>query len=236
MTMFAQDLWGHTIELTEDTTPQGRWYTTPQGNKYASVTTMLGKTSSEDKKQGLREWRERVGEAKANAITSRAAGEGTRLHRALEKIITNQWTPFQQSQVLPNIKSLLNQMVPVLQSHVSAIHGSEVPLYSDALKVAGRTDCICTWDGQYTILDFKRSNKPKYEDGILDYFHQATTYALLAEERFGKEIPSIAILIGVSTGEFPQIWHFPKYKYSVQVYRRIQKFHTLNSIIGDDSE
>lgn len=225
--MFAQDIWPHTTQLTEMTTPHGRWYMTSTGARYASVTTMLGKTSSEDKKRGLREWRQRVGEAEANAVTSRAAGEGTRLHKSLEQIITNQWTPFQQSQVLPNIKALLNQMVPVLRSHVTAIHGSEVPLYSDTLKVAGRTDCICSWDGHYTILDFKRSNKPKYEDGIEDYFHQATLYAMMAEERFGMKIPTITILIGVSNGDGPQFWHMPTNKYRIRVHERIHQYHSL---------
>lgn len=225
--MFVQDIWSHSIQLTEDTTPQGRWYTLPDGARYASVTTMLGKTSKEDKKKGLQEWRERVGEAEANAITARSAGEGTRLHKALEKIITNQWTPFQQSQVMPNVKVLLNQMVPVLRSHVTTVHGSEVPLYSNELRVAGRTDCLCSWDGVYTVLDFKRSNKPKQEHYIEDYFHQATIYALMAEERFGIHIPAITILIGVSTGEGPQFWHRPKDKYILAVKDRVKKYHSL---------
>lgn len=225
--MFVQDIWQHNIQLTENTTPQGRWYSLPTGERFASVTTMLGKTSSEDKKRGLREWRERVGEAEANAVTARASGEGTRLHKALEKIILNQFTPFLRGQLLPNIQALLNQMVPVLRSHVTAVHGSEVPLYSDALKLAGRTDCICSWDGMPTILDFKRSNKPKYEDSIEDYFHQATLYAMMAEERFGVKIPSIVILIGVSNGEGPQFWHMPTYKYKIRVQERIQQFHSL---------
>ena len=225
--MFVQDIWQHNIQLTENTTPQGRWYSLPTGERFASVTTMLGKTSSEDKKRGLREWRERVGEAEANAVTARASGEGTRLHKALEKIILNQFTPFLRGQLLPNIQALLNQMVPVLRSHVTAVHGSEVPLYSDVLKVAGRTDCLCSWDGVYSVLDFKRSNKPKYEDGILDYFHQATLYAMMAEERFGIEIPSITILIGVSNGEGPQVWHLPKYKYIRDVKSRVERFHSL---------
>lgn len=225
--MFVQDIWSHNIQLSEETTPQGRQYTLPDGTRYTSVTTMLGKTSGEDKKKGLREWRERVGEVEANAITARSSGEGTRLHKALEKIITNQWTSFQQSQVMPNVKALLNQMVPVLRSHVTAVHGSEVPLYSTAMQVAGRTDCLCSWDGVYTVLDFKRSNKPKQEHYIEDYFHQATIYALMAEERFGIAIPAITILIGVSTGEGPQFWHRAKDKYISAVTERVKKFHSL---------
>ncbi len=225
--MFVQDLWSHAIELTEETTPTGRWYTTPTGNRYASVTTVLGKSADEEKKKSLQEWRNRVGEAEANAITTRAAGEGTRLHKALEKIITNQWTPFQQSQVMPNVKALLNQMVPVLSQHVTAVHGSEVPLYSDALRIAGRTDCLCSWDHRYTVLDFKRSNRPKTADMIEDYFLQTTTYALMAEERFGIEIPTITIIMGVAELTQPLVWHFEKDKYISRLVGRIARYHNL---------
>ncbi len=228
--MFAQDLWPNQIQLTEDTTPQGRWYQHPNGKRYASVTTMLGKTADPSKTEGLRVWRQRVGEAEAKAITSRAAGEGTRLHAALEKVILNQWSSFHQSQVMPNIQQLLQQMVPVLRAHVSCVHASELPLYSDALGIAGRTDCICTWGSTVTVLDFKRSNKLKTEEMIEDYFHQATCYALMAEERFGIKIPSITILIGVSSGEGPQVWHLPKDKYIESVKHRIDRFHSEKSL------
>lgn len=216
-----------TITLTEDTGPSGRWYVTPNGNRYPSVTTMLGATSDKEKAEGLRAWRERVGEAEAAAITARAAGEGTRLHSTLEKIITNQWTPFQQSQLLPNIKSLLNQMVPVLESHVTAIHGSELALYDDGIRLAGRTDCLCSWDGVYTILDFKRSNKPKTEDMIEDYFLQTTAYALMAESHIGIEIPTVTIVMGVANGSGPLVWHLEKDKYISRLVERIARYYNV---------
>lgn len=213
------------IDLTEQTTDRGRWYRTPSGQTYASVTTVLSATTP--KRAALQEWRQRVGEEAAAKITRQASGEGTRLHAALERIVTNRWTAFQQANLIPNVTLLLNQMVPVLREHITAMHASEVALYSDALKLAGRTDCLCSWDGVYTILDFKRSNRPKTEAMIEDYFLQTTAYALMVEHMTGIVIPTITVVMGVADGSGPLWWHFPKDKYIQQLVCRIAAYHDL---------
>ena len=65
-------------------TSEGRKYQTPDGNAVASVTTILDKTKPEEKKQALQEWRNRVGHAQAQAITTEAASRGTSMHSHLE--------------------------------------------------------------------------------------------------------------------------------------------------------
>ena len=47
-----------------------RLYATPDGNNVPSVTTILDRTKSEEKKQILENWRRRVGHANAQAITT----------------------------------------------------------------------------------------------------------------------------------------------------------------------
>jgi len=64
-------------------TPEGRRYATPDGNKLPSVTTILSATTPEEKKLILQNWRNRVGHAKAQEITTEAAGRGTRMHKFL---------------------------------------------------------------------------------------------------------------------------------------------------------
>lgn len=213
------------VLLSEETTPHGRWYKTPSGKRYASVTTVLNATAPD--KAGLREWRKRVGEAEATRITQQAAGEGTRVHAALEKIIQNQWSSFQAAQVMPNVKALLNQMLPVMEAHVTAVHASELALYSDRLRLAGRTDCICSWNGVRTILDFKRSNRPKSFAMVQDYFLQTTAYALMAEELLGVDIPTITILMGVADGSGPLFWHLEKDKYIEILMARLARYQEL---------
>ena len=50
-----------------------RYYISPTGEKYPSITTVLSKNNNE----GIIAWRKKVGEAKANAIASAAATRGT---------------------------------------------------------------------------------------------------------------------------------------------------------------
>ena len=65
-------------ELECETLPTGRTYTTPEGKKYPSVTTVLG--ASEDSKDGLNAWRQRIGEEEADKITRQAGARGTAVH------------------------------------------------------------------------------------------------------------------------------------------------------------
>ena len=73
-------------ELKSETNEAGqRFYLTPSGEKYPSVTTVLGSLT----KDGIVQWRKRVGEEEANKITRRAANRGTQLHTICEQYILN---------------------------------------------------------------------------------------------------------------------------------------------------
>ena len=54
-----------------------RHYVTPEGNKYPSITTVL----SEYSRQGIMEWRKRVGNEEANRVSGKASTRGTKLHK-----------------------------------------------------------------------------------------------------------------------------------------------------------
>ena len=84
---------------------------------------------------------------------------------------------------------------------IGKILSIEAPLWSKQIGLAGRTDCIGEYDGKLSVIDFKSASKPKSEDGILEYFTQATAYALMWQARTGQPVPNISIIIGVETGE-----------------------------------
>ena len=65
----------------------GRRLATPDGNKLPSVTTILDATKSEESKQALQNWRNRVGREQAQQITTEAANRGTRMHTYLEQYV-----------------------------------------------------------------------------------------------------------------------------------------------------
>ena len=162
-----------------------RRYETPGGPPVASVTTILSETKD---KTHLIEWRKRVGEQKAQEITTEAAGVGTRMHKYLEDYIdTGEWptagsNPYAQQ---------AHNMATVIKIHamddVDEIWGSEVPLYIPQMY-AGTTDLVGVYKGQPCIMDFKQTNKPKKKEWVEDYYLQMTAYALAHNEIHGTDI------------------------------------------------
>lgn len=172
-----------------------RHYVTP-GGTFPSVTTVLGEKLSKD---GLIAWRERVGEEEANKISTQAANRGTAIHALAEAYLMNNgnW----KRGAMPTNLETFSRIKPHLDLNVGTIYGVEVPLWSDKLKTAGRTDLLAGWHGINSVVDFKTSRKIKKEEHIESYFLQATCYSLMAEERTGIKFPQIVIIIAVDHEE-----------------------------------
>ena len=175
-----------------------RLYQTPTGQVYPSVTTITGLHS----KDAILAWRKRVGEEEANKISGKAANRGTKVHKMCEDYLNNE---LHLNNHLPNSVALFKQIQPYIDKYIGVVYGIECPLYSDHLRVAGRTDCVAMFDGKPAVVDFKTASKPKNEDFILNYFMQCSAYAVMFEERTGIAIPRIAILVAVE-GDQPQLF------------------------------
>jgi len=169
-------------------TPEGRRYATPDGEKLPSVTTILDATKSEESKQALNNWRKRVGAVQAQAITTEAAGRGTRMHKWLENYIKTGSTgepgsnPYSiQSHTMAH--SIISQGLVKCNEY----WGTEVPLYFPKVY-AGTTDLCGIHDGSEAIMDHKQTNKPKKREWIDDYFVQLAAYANAHNELHGTKI------------------------------------------------
>lgn len=179
------------------TTIEGkRHYCLPDGSKVPSVTTILDITKPEEKKQALANWRKRVGEQKAQEITTEAANRGTRMHSYLESFVLSgelkdlPSNPFAQPSWFMAAEVILNGLMP----NVDEFWGVEVPLYYSGLY-AGTTDCLGLWKGRPAILDFKQTNKPKKREWIEDYFLQLAAYAQAHDHMHGTKIDQGVILM-----------------------------------------
>ena len=71
--------------LETETINRKRFYVTPEGNKYPSITTVLSLRN----KEGLFEWRKRVGNEVANHVARTAAARGTKVHHMCEDYLNN---------------------------------------------------------------------------------------------------------------------------------------------------
>ena len=99
---------------------------------------------------------------------------------------------------------MFNKFRPLLD-RIDNIHGQEVALYSDHLRLAGRVDCIAEYNGKLSIIDFKTAAKPKRKEWIDNYFAQAAAYAIMYEERTDIPIDQSVIMIAVE-GDEPQVF------------------------------
>lgn len=173
-----------------------RFYLTPEGNKYPSVTTVL----SEYNRKELFEWRRRVGEETANKISKQASTRGTAIHKYCEEYLNN----CQPVINTPDKLEMFNSLKPYL-NRINKIHAQELRMYSNHLRMAGTVDCIAELDGKLMVIDFKTSSRPKDKSKIENYFMQCSAYAIMFEEIFKIPIDKIAVIIAVDSCE-PQLF------------------------------
>lgn len=206
-------------DLKAKTLPSGiRHYTTPEGNEYPSITTVLG----HKEKPWLKEWQNMLGAEKAKKETKRCADRGTAVHELIEHYLNNE-DDFTRGYSPEYVKGF-NQLKFRL-NHINNIRMQEAALYSDDLRLAGRVDCIGEYDGVLSVIDFKTSNNNKDKSMIEDYFLQCTAYAIMWYEMTGEPIEDIVILMTVEKGMVPLIFKEKIDKYVSPLLQRIDEYY-----------
>lgn len=186
-------------ELETETVDGKRYYVTPSGKKYPSVTTVSGFASA----KSIQQWRKRVGAEKANKISTQAAVRGTAVHKLCEDYINNVEN-YEEKHMPVNIQAF-NSIKPLLNNNLNNVIMQECPLYSDYLEVGGRVDCIADWNGTLSVIDFKTSRKVKKKEWIKGYMMQESAYCVMFEERTKIPIKQIVTVITVDNEE-PQVF------------------------------
>ena len=186
------------IELTTIYENGKRLYITPTNEKYPSVTTVL----SNYKKEGIIQWRKRIGEEQANKISTQASRRGTKVHKLCENYLNNEDAIFES--YTPDNIVMFKSIQPILDE-LEVVYAQERTLFSHHLKTAGRVDCVGKFRGKPHIIDFKTSNKLKKWEWIDNYFMQGAAYSVMWEEMTGIPIPNIAIIIAVAD-DIPQVF------------------------------
>ena len=221
---FQHDL----VQLTELSTKSvngGRFYETPDGQSYPSVTTVTALEGRDD----IQAWRKRIGEKKADEISKAASMTGTRVHKLAEMYLRNE--VFRQEdffgETLPNVQRMFEQLEILLNNNVGVIKAIEAPLYSHSLRVGGRVDLIAEWDGELSIIDFKTSKKPKREDWIKAYYMQSCAYARMFEELTNITVRKVVIAIAVDNHQ-SQVFTVDSEDY-IQEFIDLRKKYDLES-------
>ena len=203
-------------------------YATHDANAVASVTTIL---DSNKHKTHLIEWRKRVGEKKAQEITTEAAGVGTRMHKYLEDYVeTGEWPTPGSNPYAQQAHMMATQIRDSALVDVDEIWGSEVNLYMPQMY-AGTTDLVGQYKGQPSIMDFKQTNKPKKVEWVVDYFLQLVAYAEAHNEIYGTEIREGHVFMCSRAGEYQQfdIWPDEYDEWRKEWYNRVYQYYEKNA-------
>ena len=185
------------IEMSAEMVDGKRVYLTPEGYKFPSVTTVI--SNNKEKKAGIARWRARVGEQKANNISARSTGRGTKYHSIAEDYFNNNLDLKKYSK-FPLPVLMFQHSRPVLD-RINNIYLQEAALYSKHLEIAGRVDCIAEFDGVLSIIDFKTAAEPKREKYLYDYFVQETAYACMLQENYGLSVKQLVTIVACENGE-----------------------------------
>ena len=205
-------------ELSAKMVGKQRWYKTPEGNFYPSITTVLGIKE----KPALIAWRKSLGASKADAETARAAYRGEMVHLMCEKALMNNPNPT-EGQKLEHIK-LFTQLKFALK-RIDNIRIQEKPVFSNLFEVAGRVDVVAEYEGVLSVIDFKTSNNNKSDEMVEDYFIQETFYALAYREVYGEKINRIVTIMAVENGGLPMIWRKSITPYLYPLEQRVNAFY-----------
>jgi len=197
-----------------------RLYETPTGERYPSVTTVLGKMSD---KTALNEWRKRVGDVEANKVSARAASRGTSIHNMCEKYILGE----EIDTSMPHNMMIFNQIKKILDDKVDTIRATECTLFSHHLQIAGTCDLIADYDGRLSIIDYKTSTRRKRKDWIEGYFLQCALYAYMLWEMTGIGVKDIVIVIGVDDELDAQVFVERPSNYIEKAADLVKSYHKL---------
>jgi genome maintenance exonuclease 1 len=167
-----------------DPVTRKRVYQTPDGETLPSVTTILGSTKDQTH---LIEWRKRIGEDKAQQITTEAAGVGTAMHANLERFLIGEQRQPGSNPVHVQANSMADVIIENGLSKVNEVWAMEQSLYFPGLY-SGTTDLVGVYDGEPAVMDHKQTNKPKKAEWVEDYYIQLVAYILAHNEVYGTDI------------------------------------------------
>ena len=210
-----------------------RFYQVTEGDKVIaklpSVTTVLGQTKDQS---GLDKWRQKVGEAEADRISTLSMNRGTIMHRLIELYKGTSGEANERLIILKDLAKEDDECNQFSTEENGALYLAEAwkffykfyfnsSDYFDRVKKvieaetflwttkaggwAGTVDNISEMtDNLIKIIDYKNSRKPKQEHWIQDYFIQTGAYFIAYWDRTGIKADGAEIWIANEEDNLPQ--------------------------------
>jgi len=181
---------------------EGQRHYNINNEKLPSVTTILGKTQTAEKSEGLARWRARVGVDQATRIMDQAASRGSAMHAILEHHILGK-NRLDMTDTGQEAHKMADVVIDKGLCNVDEIWGSEVALYYPEL-FAGATDLVGVYKKADSIMDFKQTNKPKRREWVEDYMIQLAAYTMAHNYVYDTKIQQGVILMCSKDGYFQE--------------------------------
>ena len=198
-----------------------RHYETPDGRTVPSVTTILSATKD---MTHLHAWRKRIGEAKAQQITTESANIGTVMHRSLEKHVKGEDRTPGSNLIQQKAHGMANVIIDNGLNDVTEVWGSEVSLHYPELY-AGTTDLVGVYKGEPAIMDFKQARRLKKKEWVEDYYLQLVAYAEAHNKQYDTQIRNGRIFICTQANEY-QTFEIDNYDYWVaKWYGKLEEYY-----------
>jgi hypothetical protein len=207
-----------------DPVTRKRVYQTPDGESLPSVTTILSATKD---MTHLNEWKKRIGEEKAQQITTEAAGVGTAMHANLERFLIGEQRQPGNNPVHVQANKMADVIIENGLSKMDEVWAMEQSLYFPGLY-SGTTDLVGVYEGQPAICDHKQTNKPKKEEWVEDYYLQLVAYALAHNEVYGTNIKRGVIFMCSRDFQYQQFNLTPENfnKYQDMWLSKVEEYYT----------
>lgn len=208
---------GELVDLPTQNVNGMRFYKSPAGHWYPSITTVIGHVSSPK----ILEWEKKVGFTEAEKIRRTSSWRGTKYHGIVENYLKNDMEKVKKGE---GLASYLFGFSRSILDRIDNIHMLEAPLYSNDLRVAGRVDCIAEYDGELAIIDFKTTKEIKKVEWLEKYFVQEAAYAYMYWERTGCEVKKLVTLSVAENGETQVEQRYDKVPYIDTLCNWIKEF------------
>jgi hypothetical protein len=207
-----------------DPVTRKRVYLTPDGESLPSVTTILSTTKD---MTHLNEWKKRIGEQKAQQITTEAAGVGTAMHANLERFIAGMQRQPGNNPVHVQANSMADQIILNGLKDVDEVWAMEQSLYFPGLY-SGTTDLVAVYKGKPSVCDYKQTNKPKKAEWVEDYMLQLMAYILAHNEVYKTDIREGHVFMCSRNCEYQQFDLLPQdfNKYQDMWLNKVEEYYT----------
>ena len=196
------------------------------GYRYPGVTTILSATKPAEARKALYEWRQRLGQEAAQAISNQASSAGTRLHKQIAACLRGDAVD-----IPADVRGYWESMQPVLDDVDEALL-VEGAVWHEAGYV-GFPDAVMVYQNRVCVCDWKTALKPKKREWIGDYCLQVAAYAQAIEqvyEQTGIEVEGALIAIALDQTPAQTFWldrtdiesHWQQFQERLAEYSRLR--------------